>query len=161
MGMCQSLDGLVLDAVRKVWPENLPLTARFGVTEFDGNEQTLEDSIALIRALKTRGLDLIGVSIGFSTPSATIPWGPAFMAPIAARIRHEVEIATATSWFVSEPAQADGLVRDDTVDIVMLGRPLLEDPHWPYRAARALGVEKAAWTLPAPYAHWLERYRTA
>ena len=26
-------------------------------------------------------------------------------------------------------------------------------------AAKALGVDKASWTLPAPYAHWLERYR--
>jgi 2,4-dienoyl-CoA reductase-like NADH-dependent reductase (Old Yellow Enzyme family) len=51
--------------------------------------------------------------------------------------------------------------RDGRVDLVMLGRPLLEDPHWPYRAARALGIDKAAWTLPAPYAHWLERYRAA
>jgi 2,4-dienoyl-CoA reductase-like NADH-dependent reductase (Old Yellow Enzyme family) len=45
-------------------------------------------------------------------------------------------------------------------DLVALGRPLLEDPHGPYRAARELGVEEAAWTLPAPYAHWLARYRT-
>jgi 2,4-dienoyl-CoA reductase-like NADH-dependent reductase (Old Yellow Enzyme family) len=111
--------------------------------------------------MKQRGLDLIDVSIGFSTPTATIPWGPAFMAPIAARIKHEVGIATSTGWFISEPAQADGLLRDDQLDLVMLGRPLLEDPHWPYGAARALGVERPAWTLPAPYAHWLERYRTA
>jgi 2,4-dienoyl-CoA reductase-like NADH-dependent reductase (Old Yellow Enzyme family) len=150
-----------LDAVRKVWPDNLPLTARFGVTEFDGNDQTLEDSIVLIREMKRRGLDLLDVSVGFSIPGAQIPWGPGFMAPIAGRVRQEAGIATATSWYVSDPAQADAMVRDGQVDLVMLGRPLLEDPHWPYRAARALGVDKAAWTLPAPYAHWLERYRAA
>jgi len=44
---------------------------------------------------------------------------------------------------------------------VMMGRPLLENPHWPYQAARELGVENASWTLPAPYAHWLARYRSA
>jgi hypothetical protein len=33
--------------------------------------------------------------------------------------------------------------------------------HWPYRAARVLGVDRASWTLPAPYAHWLERYQAA
>lgn len=33
-----------LAAVRKVWPEHLPLTARFGVIEYDGrDEQTLAD----------------------------------------------------------------------------------------------------------------------
>jgi 2,4-dienoyl-CoA reductase-like NADH-dependent reductase (Old Yellow Enzyme family) len=150
-----------LGAVREVWPSNLPLTARFGVTEFDGNDQTLEDSVALIREMKRRGLDLIDLSIGFSTPTAQIPWGPAFMAPIAARVRREVEIATSTSWYISEAKQADGLVRDGKIDLVMLGRPLLEDPHWPYLAARSLGIDRAAWTLPAPYAHWLERYREA
>jgi 2,4-dienoyl-CoA reductase-like NADH-dependent reductase (Old Yellow Enzyme family) len=150
-----------LGAVRKVWPDSLPLTARFGVIEFDGNDQTLEDSIALIREMKRRGLDLLDVSVGFSTPKAQIPWGPGFMAPIAGRVRREAEIATSTSWYISDPAQADGMVREGQVDLVMLGRPLLEDPHWPYRAARALGIDKAAWTLPAPYAHWLERYHAA
>jgi len=24
-----------------------------------------------------------------------------------------------------------------------------------------LGIERASWTLPAPYAHWLERYKVA
>jgi 2,4-dienoyl-CoA reductase-like NADH-dependent reductase (Old Yellow Enzyme family) len=52
-------------------------------------------------------------------------------------------------------------LRDGSVDLVMLGRPLLDEPHWPYRAARELGVEIPSWVLPAPYAHWLERYRTA
>jgi NADPH2 dehydrogenase len=150
-----------VEAVRAVWPSHLPLTARFGVTEFDGNDQTFEDSIALIRAMKQRGLDLIDVSLGFSTPTAQIPWGPAFMAPFAAQVRREAEIATSTSWFISEPKQADGLIRDGQVDIVMLGRPLLEDPHWPYRAARALEIDRPAWVLPAPYAHWLDRYRPA
>ncbi len=68
---------------------------------------------------------------------------------------------SATSWFISEPAQADGLIRDGKVDVVMLGRPLLANPHWPYRAARELSVDRAAWVLPAPYAHWLDRYHTA
>src|SRR5690606_20815022 len=56
-------------AVREVWPDNLPLTIRFGVLEFDGNdEQTLNESIDLTRRLKDDGLDMISVSIGFSTP---------------------------------------------------------------------------------------------
>ena len=41
----------------------------------------------------------------------------------------------------------------------MVGRSHLADPHWTYAAAKALGKEKPSWVLPAPYAHWLERYR--
>jgi 2,4-dienoyl-CoA reductase-like NADH-dependent reductase (Old Yellow Enzyme family) len=149
-----------LAAVREVWPDNLPLTARFGVTEFDGS-QDLEEGIEMVRRFKAAGLDLIDVSMGFSTPKADIPWSPAFMGPIARRVREETGMPTATSWFISEPAQAEDLIANSHVDLIELGRPLLQDPHWPYRAARELGVAKAAWTLPSPYAHWLERYRTA
>ncbi len=147
-----------LAAVRAVWPEHLPLTARFGVTEFDGSDD-LAEGIEMVRRLKAEGLDLIDVSIGFSTPSATIPWGPAFMGPIAAQVRAQAGLPATTSWYVSTPAEAEALVSGDQVDLVSLGRPLLENPHWPYRAAKELGVEKPAWTLPAPYAHWLSRYR--
>ena len=151
-----------LAAVREVWPEDKPLTMRFGVIEFDGrDEQTLLESIELIRRARAAGLDFVDVSVGFSTPEAQIPWAPGFVAPIAARIRREAEIPVATSWLISDPAQADAMVRDEQLDLVMLGRPLLADPHWPYTAAIKLGVDRAAWTLPAPYAHWLERYRAA
>lgn len=151
-----------LAAVRKVWPENLPLTARFGVIEFDGrDEETLSESIDLIRRMKSEGLDFIDVSVGFSTPEANIPWGPAFLAPMAQKVRNATGLPASTSWYISGAAQADNLIRNEQADLVMLGRPLLEDPHWPYAAAKELGMEKAAWTLPAPYAHWLDRYRAA
>ncbi|MFC2953754.1 NADH:flavin oxidoreductase/NADH oxidase [Marinicaulis aureus] len=147
-------------AVREVWPDDLPLTARLGVIEFDGqDEETLAESIDLIRRLKAGGLDLIDVSMGFTAGDANIPWGPAFMAPFAERVRREADIPAATSWYISDPKQADELIRAGAVDLVMLGRPLLANPHWPYDAARTLGVEDSAWTLPAPYAHWLSRYR--
>jgi 2,4-dienoyl-CoA reductase-like NADH-dependent reductase (Old Yellow Enzyme family) len=151
-----------LQAVRAVWPENLPLAMRLGVIEFDGNdEETLQEAIELVKRLKANGLDFIDVSMGFSLGKASIPWGPAFLGPVAARVRREAGIPASTSWYISTPQQADGLVRDGAVDLVMLARPLLNDPHWPYKAAKELGVENPAWVLPAPYAHWLDRYRAA
>ncbi len=151
-----------LRAVRSVWPENLPLAARLGVIEFDGNdEETLSEAIELVRQMKANGLDFIDVSMGFSLGKANIPWGPAFLGPVAARVRREAALPASTSWYISTPQQADGLVRDGSVDLVMLARPLLNDPHWPYKAAKELGVENPASVLPAPYAHWLDRYRAA
>jgi len=152
-----------LAAVREVWPEDLPLTARFGVIEFDGRDaETLAESIDLIRRFKTAGLDFIDVSVGFSTPAAQIPWGPNFMVRTAERVRAETGLPGSTSWFISDPEQADDLIRTGQLDLVMLGRPLLADPHWPYAAARKLGIENAAWAaLQAPYAHWLARYQAA
>ncbi len=151
-----------LAAVRRVWPEHLPLTARFGVIEYDGrDEETLAESIALTRRLKEAGLDLLSVTIGFSTPTAQIPWGPAFLAPIAERVRREAQLPVASAWGIDTPQLAERVIADGQLDLVMVGRAHLADPHWPYYAAKTLGVERPSWTLPAPYAHWLERYKTA
>ncbi|WP_460416412.1 NADH:flavin oxidoreductase/NADH oxidase [Pseudomonas sp. microsymbiont 2] len=149
-----------LAAVREVWPENLPLTARFGVVEYDGrDEQTLQESIELARRFKAGGLDLLSVSVGFTIPQTNIPWGPAFLGPIAERVRREAKLPVTSAWGFGTPELAEGALQANQLDLVSVGRAHLADPHWPYAAAKALGVDKAAWTLPAPYAHWLERYR--
>lgn len=148
-----------LAAVRQVWPEHLPLTARFGVLEFDGrDEQTLVESIELTRQFKHAGLDMLSVSIGFSTPEANIPWGPGFMGPIAQRVRREAGIPVASAWGFGTPAIAERAVKEQQLDLVMVGKAHLADPHWSYFAARELGIDRPSWVLPAPYAHWLERY---
>lgn len=149
-----------LEAVRAVWPENLPLTARFGVIEYDGrDEETLAESIELVKAMRQRGLDMLNVSVCFSTPDAQIPWGPGFLAPVAQRVRTETGLPVASSWGIESPKVAERVVAGGQMDLVMIGRAMLGDPHYPYRMAQTLGVEKPSWVLPAPYAHWLERYR--
>ena len=150
-----------LSAVRKVWPENKPLTARFSVVEFHGDdEQMLVESIELLKKMKTEGLDSVDVSIGFNTPEAKIPWGPNFLGDIAARVLHETGLPGTTSWYIDGPEGADSLIREGKIDYASIGRPFLANPHWAYHAAKVLKVEDAAWkTLPSPYAHWLARYR--
>ena len=150
-----------LIAVRKVWPAERPLTVRLGVVEFDGNDDAmLAEAIALLLKMKQEGLDFVDVSMGFNTPTAKIPWGPHFLAPIARQVLHETGLPGSTSWYIAQPEEADSLLRAGDVDLIALGRPLLAEPHWPYRAAKALHVDNPAWaTLPASYAHWLARYR--
>lgn len=148
-----------LKAVRAVWPEHLPLTIRFGVLEFDGrDEQTLLESIGLVRQFKEAGMDMLSVSMGFTIPDVSIPWGPAFMGPIAERVRREAGVPVSSAWGFGTPAIAERVVKEEQLDVVMVGKAHLANPHWAYFAAKELGVERASWTLPAPYAHWLERY---
>ena len=148
-----------LQAVRAVWPEHLPLTIRFGVLEFDGrDEQTLLESIALVRQFKEAGMDMISVSMGFTIPDVAIPWGPAFMGPIAERVRREAGVPVSSAWGFGTPAIAERVVKEEQLDVVMVGKAHLANPHWAYFAAKELGVERASWVMPAPYAHWLERY---
>jgi 2,4-dienoyl-CoA reductase-like NADH-dependent reductase (Old Yellow Enzyme family) len=149
-----------MTAVRNVWPQNLPLTMRFGVIEFDGrDEETLKEAINLVRKFKDNGLDFLNVSIAFTAPEPNIPWGPSFMAPVAQRVRKETGLPVSSAWGFGLPELAERAVQNEELDIVMVGRSMLANPHWPYEAAKVLGIEKPSWILPAPYAHWLERYK--
>lgn len=148
-----------LAAVRKVWPENLPLTARVGVIDYVPGEQPMEESIELVRRMKAAGLDFIDVSMGFNTPDISrVPWSEhAFLAPIARRIRDEVGIPGSTSWNISDPQKTDELIRSGQLDVAMIAKALLRDPHWPYHAAQTLGRETPENLLSVQYAHWLKR----
>lgn len=150
-----------IDAVKKVWPEHLPLTVRLGVIEFDGNdEQTLNESIQLISEMKVKGVDLVNVSINFVIPEADIPWHrPGFMAPIAARVRQATQLPVASSWSLDDAITADEVIAKGQMDLVMIGRAHLANPFYSFELATQLGLADASSVLPTQYAHWLARYR--
>ena len=133
-------------AVRAVWPERLPLTVRLSCTDWVEGGWTIEESVELARRLKAGGLDLIDCSSGGSAPAARIPIAPGYQVSFAERIRREAGIATAAVGMITEPAQADEIIRGEKADLVLLARELLRDPNWPLRAAGELGVQP----LPEP-----------
>lgn len=141
-----------LAAVRRVWPERLPLTARLSVTDWIAGGVTLEDSIELTKGMKRQGLDLLDVSHGFVVPDISgIPWGPGFMVPHAAQIRKEAELPVAAGWMITEAQQAEKIVAEGLADVVMLARENLRDPYWPYHAAQKLGLSEPGRILPVQY----------
>lgn len=147
------------DAVRAVWPERLPMTMRIGATDFHPDSHTLDDSVALVRTLASHGLDLVDISMGMNTESgAAVPWGDrGFMVPAAAKIRAEAGVPTAVSWNLGDPAYADEIIRDGKVDLLMVGRPTLANPHWPLYAAMVLGQNDPFDMLPNQYRHFLNK----
>lgn len=143
-------------AVRRVWPADLPLTARLGVMEFDGHDDVnLAESLQVLQWLKAQGLDLVDVGIGFSTLSP-VPWTPNLLVDTAAEVARVTGLKSTTSWLITDAADADRAVREHKVDLVMVARRLLDNPHWPRQAARELGVGDPV--LPTPYAYWLQNW---
>ncbi|MBW4438923.1 MAG: NADH:flavin oxidoreductase/NADH oxidase [Pleurocapsa minor GSE-CHR-MK-17-07R] len=139
----------VLKAVRAVWPDDLPISVRLSCTDWLPEGWTLDDSIALSRLLGQAGADLIDCSSG-GTARVKIPVGPGYQVPFAEAIRRETGVPTAAVGMISEPAQADAIVRDGQADLVLLGRAMLRDPYWPHMAARAL-LGQAGTLLPPQY----------
>jgi 2,4-dienoyl-CoA reductase-like NADH-dependent reductase (Old Yellow Enzyme family) len=129
----------VVEAVRRVWPERLPLFVRVSTTDWVDGGWDVEQSIALARVLREHGVDLIDCSSAGNVAKVTIPIGPGYQVPNAARIRREAGIATGAVGLITTPEQANGIVAEGQADCVLMARQLLRDPYWPLRAAQELG----------------------
>jgi 2,4-dienoyl-CoA reductase-like NADH-dependent reductase (Old Yellow Enzyme family) len=136
-------------AVRKVWPDNLPLAVRISAIDWMPGGWQIEDSVALAKFLKTEGADLVDCSSGGLVPDAKIKVEPGYQVPFAEKIRCEAGIATAAVGFITEPKQAEDIVREGKADLVLLAREFLRDPYWPAHAAKTLGYKL---TPPNQYA---------
>jgi 2,4-dienoyl-CoA reductase-like NADH-dependent reductase (Old Yellow Enzyme family) len=134
----------VVDAVRGVWPEELPVFVRISATDWVENGWTIDDSIELAKRLKDHGVDLIDCSSGGNHPAAAISVGPGYQVPFAARIRRESGMRTAAVGMITDPEQANEIVSSGSADIVLLAREFLRNPYWPLAAAQALSGEVAA-----------------
>lgn len=150
-----------LDAVREVWPEEYPLTARLGSDDFHPDGIQFSEAMTMIGWMKDRGLDLIDISMGGNTDDMHDPFFGFENAWLdrAARVKREIGIPTTTSWNLGVPRNADAAIRSEAVDVVLLGRPALANPHWPVWAARELGVKEAFELVPEDWGWWLQNFR--
>jgi 2,4-dienoyl-CoA reductase-like NADH-dependent reductase (Old Yellow Enzyme family) len=130
----------VASAVRRDWPEELPLFVRLSCTDWLEGGWTEGDSVELARRLRSLGVDLIDCSSGGASPAVKIPLVPGYQVRFAERIRREAGIATGAVGLITGPDEADAIVRGGQADIVLLGRAMLRDPYWVLHAAKQLGV---------------------
>jgi 2,4-dienoyl-CoA reductase-like NADH-dependent reductase (Old Yellow Enzyme family) len=136
----------VVDAVRAVWPEELPLFFRISATEWltenpeDPREGwTADETVRFARELLAHGVDLLDVSTGGLAPKAHIPVEPNYQVPFAERVRRETDLPVAAVGLITDPVQAEKILTDGRADAVLLGRELLRDPYFARNASRALG----------------------
>jgi 2,4-dienoyl-CoA reductase-like NADH-dependent reductase (Old Yellow Enzyme family) len=134
----------VVDAVRSVWPERLPLFVRISATDWAEGGWNPDESVALARQLRDHGVDLVDCSSGGNVVDAKVPIAPGYQVGFAARIRREASIAAAAVGLITEPAQANAIIAEGEADFVFLARAELRDPYWPLHAAEALG-ETVSW----------------
>ena len=136
----------VVDAVREVWPETLPLWLRISATDWVGGGWDLDQSVELARRVREHGIDLIDCSSGGLALNQQISVGPGYQVPFADRIRREAGIATGAVGLITSAKQADDVIRQEHADLVLLAREMLRDPYFPLHAARELGV-KLPWPV--------------
>ena len=130
---------------------------RLGSDDFNEAGVRFDDAVWAVGVLKGHGLDLADLSLGINTDDTRgVPFGEVgFMVERGSRVRREVGIPVGVSWNLGSPAVADRAVPEERIDLVLLGRPALVNPHWPLWAARELGHADPLSLLPQDWSWWL------
>jgi NADPH2 dehydrogenase len=133
----------VARAVRAAIPKGMPLGARITGSDWLDGGLTPDDAVAFAKALKGEGLDFVCISSGGVSADARPAVAANTNAPFAERVKREAGIAVRAVGLIATPKQAEAVVAEGKADMVALARAMLDDPHWGWHAAQALGAEVA------------------
>jgi anthraniloyl-CoA monooxygenase len=140
----------VFRAVRKVWPDEKPISVRISAHDWVGPDGIQpQDAVEIARMLGEAGVDLIDVSAGQTSTRAQPVYGRMFQTPFSDRIRNEAGVATLAVGNIYEPDHVNSILMAGRADLVCLARPHLTDPYWTLHAAADLRYSGVTW--PKPY----------
>ncbi len=148
----------VVESVRAHWPASKPLFVRFSVEDDAGWGP--DQSVALARIIKPKGVDVIDCSSGGMRGSPVVSAGPVtygYQVPYAEKIRKEADILTMAVGLIVHADQAEKILEEGRADLIALARELLYNPNWPMDAAQKLGVDKQFASVPSAQAYWLAK----
>jgi 2,4-dienoyl-CoA reductase-like NADH-dependent reductase (Old Yellow Enzyme family) len=143
----------VIDSVKESWPAEKPLFVRISSTDWTEGGWTADDSVALSKLLKKKGVDLVDCSSGGNVAAAKIPLKPGYQVEFAEKISKETDILTGAVGLITNPQQANEIIQTGQADAVLIAREMLRDPHFALRAAHELGHE-IKWPLQYERAKW-------
>lgn len=135
----------VVRAVRHAVGEDFPVLVRFSASDWADDGWDPEQTTVVAGWAREAGADLFDISSGGLVAHQRITAGPGYQVPLAEQVGDDADVPVSAVGLITEPAQADEIVRSGRADVVMLGREFLRDPHFPLRAAVALGVDLPYW----------------
>ena len=148
----------VVECVRTYWPASKPLFVRFSVEDDAGWGP--DQSVALAKILKPKGVDVIDCSSGGMRGSPVVSAGPVtygYQVPYAERLRRDADIMSMAVGLIVHADQAEQILREGRADLIALARELLYNPNWPMDAAQKLGVDQQFGSVPPAQAYWLAK----
>lgn len=129
----------LFDAVRAVWPHELPLGVRISATDWAEGGWDLDQATQFVQRLVERGCDFVDVSSGGLVPYQNITVGPGYQVPFSEHIRRETGATTIAVGMINTPEQADHIISSGQADMVALARGFIRHPNFTWDAADALG----------------------
>lgn len=137
----------VFAAVRAAWPRDKPMSVRISATDWVPGGLSDADLMALARAFKDAGCDMIDVSTGQTVPEQKPVYGRMYQAPFSDWVRNEVGIATLTVGAVTTADQVNTLIAAGRADLVALARAHLANPYFTLQASAWYQHEAQHWPL--------------
>src|SRR3569832_2721763 len=125
----------VLDAVRKVGPDEKPMSVRISAHDWVGPDGVQpQDAVEIARMLAEHGADLIDVSAGQTSTRAQPVYGRMFQTQFSDRIRTVAGVVSLAVGNIYEPDHVNSILMAGRADLVCLARPHLTDPYWTLHA---------------------------
>ena len=137
----------VFRAMRAEWPAHLPMSVRISAHDWVEGGITPDDAVAIARAFKDVGCDLIDVSSGQVSKKQKPVYGRMYQTPFSDRIRNEVGIATMAVGAISEADHVNSIIAAGRADLCAVARPHLANPAWTLQEAARIGYGGAPWPV--------------
>ncbi len=131
----------VVDAVRSVFTEELPLFVRISASDWAEGGWSIDDSVQLANILKTKAVDLVDCSSGGNSSQQKIDVKPLYQVPFAEKIKQESGILTGAVGLITTAKQAEDILQKNQADMIILARQLLREPYFPLHAAKELNAD--------------------
>lgn len=135
----------IVKAIRAEVGELLPIFVRFSATDYREDGWDVEQTIQVAKWCADLGADLFDISSSGLITGVNIPSGPGYQVPLAEKVADQVSQPVGAVGQITSAQQAEDILQNDNVDIVLIGRASLRDPYWALRAAHELGVEVDYW----------------
>lgn len=135
----------IVKAIRAEVGEILPIFVRFSATDYREDGWDVEQTIQVAKWCADLGADLFDISSGGLITGVNIPSGPGYQVPLAEKVADQVSQPVGAVGQITSAQQAEDILQNDNVEIVLIGRASLRDPYWALRAAHELGVDVDYW----------------
>lgn len=128
----------VIQAIKEVIPESMPLLMRISAAEYWDDGYTLDHAIELCRKYREAGVDLFHISSGGEGPVGPSDH-PGYQVPYARAIKEALEVPVIAVGKLEDPRLAEATIANKDADLVAIARGMLRDPYWSIRAIQELG----------------------
>lgn len=135
----------VFQAMRAAWPADKPMSVRISAHDWVPGGITPDDAVAIARAFKAAGCDLVDCSSGQVSKKQQPVYGRMYQTPFADRVRNEAGIATMAVGAISEADHVNSIIAAGRADLCAIARPHLANPAWSLLEAAKIGYRDLPW----------------